>query len=147
MKEKLKLLRFYLRSFFEVFKIAPFMTVIYYLIAILEGLAYGFTAIFLERFFSSVSNFSNKTGTLSAIIISTLLLLLLLVFSRITNAVFNISMIGLREKMNGYFTEKVNLKVQKLEPIMFENSKTFDDIKKASKGAQATYNSVDAIVF
>lgn len=147
MMKREKLLTFYIKSFFEAFAVAPIMTGIYYFVAVLEGLAYGFIAKVLENFFSSVSDYLGKTGTFSAIITSTLLLMALLIFCRITNAVFNISMVGLKEKMSGFFTEKVNLKVQQLEPIMFENSKTFEDINKATQGAQATFDSVDAVVF
>lgn len=147
MKKREKLLRFYLKSFFAAFTVSPLMAALYYLIAILEGLAYGFIAPVFEKFFSSVFDFMDNTGNLSSIIFSTLLLLFLLIFCRVTNAVFNISMVGLKEKMKGHFTESVNLKVQKLEPIMFEDSKTFENINKAIQGAQATYNSVDAIVF
>lgn len=147
MRKKDRLLKFYIRSFLEAFTVSPFMTWIYYFVAVLEGLAYGLIAMVFENFFSSVSDFLGHTGTISAIVKSTIILISLLVFTRVSNAVFNICMVGIKEKMSGYYTEKVNLKVQKLKPILFEDSKTFDIINKAINGAEATFNSVDAIVF
>lgn len=147
MKNKKKFLTFYIKSFLEVFTISPFMTTIYYFVAILEGISYGLIAKAFENFFSSITYYMENSVGFATIITSTILLLVLLIMCRITNAVFNICMVGLKEKMNGYFTEKVNDKVQKLEPIMFENSITFDDINKATQGAQATFISVDAVIF
>lgn len=117
----------------QVFRVRPGLFCVEYLISLLGGVCMAFAGILLETFFSAVLAVPQE-GPVRALWL--LLVLLLLYMAQ-----------GVAESVSGYcgeryanrtvchFTEQINRKIARLDPIAFEIPAQLDAVEKAYAGA------------
>ena len=130
-------------SFFEIlrkivpmaFKACPIYVIVSNGVGILHGLSHGFSVYMTQKFFDSVADFIKVTGGFGKIILMAAALAVALILCRILNGIDNFMYNNKENLIIGYMGKKINEKAGKLDPIVFDDTKYLDDIKKAQEGA------------
>jgi len=139
MKMVCKVLKFTLRCW-------PASFSIYIFVGIASGLMLGANIWLLQSVFEVVTNLFNGTATYQTAIIIIVLFALFRVVTEIFISIYYYYMdvIGLR--MQGFMCREVAKKTAKLDPIVFEEPRTLDDINKAIEATRQVGQVVNIVM-
>ena len=150
-KDKEKKNTLYIKDIFKVFcyglriniKTFPVLYLILNIMGIFHGILYGFSTFMTQQFFDSVANIIVNNGP----VIQIYLIIVALGFTSILREVFsgahNFMDEMMTAKIDGEMTKIIHEKMAKINSIYLEDVTVYDDIEKASSGAQMVHQIVN----
>lgn len=117
-----------------VFTACPIYFIFFNLIAVMHGVSYVAITFITQKFFDSITRALSSGGTFKSIILVAIALGLTFIISEILNGIFNFIPDDLAYRAKCYLGSKINEKAGKLDPLVFENTSSLDDINKANEG-------------
>lgn len=117
-----------------VFTACPIYFIFFNIAAIMNGLSYVGITFMTQKFFDSITNAVSSGGTIENIMPIAIGLGLTLIVSEIINGIFNFIPDDLAYRATCYLGSKINEKAGKLDPLVFEDTSSLDDINKANAG-------------
>lgn len=121
------------------FKIAPWDGIVENLLAIVHGLSFALAVVATQRLFDAVSSAAARGGTGFKDCVAPLLVLAGVTFGQqIMNGLQNFHGTGiLLPKSIGGLTTLLHRKLQRIDPVLFEDTGFLDDLNKAREGLRA----------
>lgn len=135
-KPKVSFINVFKTIFPLIIKTCPIYFIVYCLCDITQGVSYGINTYFMQRFFDSVTNNQGNMDMLGNVLFFAGVVAFIMICLQVLNGVSNFLYNNLIKKLSGHMSYILNQKAYKLEPIVFENPDTLDDINKAQEGAQ-----------
>ncbi|WP_034850161.1 ABC transporter ATP-binding protein [Clostridium hydrogeniformans] len=132
--EKISLYKILKRIIPMVFLASPIYFIFFNIVSIVNGILAVMSTIMTQKFFDSVTNAVNNGETVSNVLLIGGGLGLVLIIDEIGNGVLNFIPDDLSYRVNAYIGGKINKKVGSLDPLVFENPSTLDDINRANVG-------------
>lgn len=113
---------------------SPKWFVVNCLLSVTHGLSWGCVTVALQWFVDSVEMVVNDTASYMYAFKMLFLLLIISVFQKVINFISNFLVGEYFSFTNGFFSKKMFLKLDNIDPICFEDPKVLDDINKANEG-------------
>lgn len=129
-----------------IIKSCPVYFLIYAVCDITQGISYGANTFFLQRFFDSIIEYQAQKVTWEHVLLSGVYVAGILVGLQLLNGISNYLFENLINKISGVMNYRVNGKAYKINPILFENVDTLEDILKARDGAGRCVSMVFAFI-
>lgn len=135
-KTKVKFIKVFNVIFPLIIKTCPLYFVVYCICDITQGVSYGINTYFMQQFFDSVSSSQESPQTFTNTLFLAGIVAFIMIALQVLNGVSNFLYNNLIKKLNGHMNHLLNEKAYNLDPIVFENPDTLDDINKAQEGAK-----------
>ncbi len=113
---------------------APTISITYLILGIMFGTSFGLKTLVTQNFFDGVNSVLFGNISISKIVILALILGGVTIISELLNFIYSFVFSACETKVSGVLNKKINEKISKLEPIMFEDPTTLNDINKSKKG-------------
>jgi len=140
-KQNLSVFKAIRRTTPMVVKAAPFSWVIYALLAILHGSAWGFVAPVNQRLYDALANLAMGDGVLRYVYIGAAMVTALMLLQQVMNAVHNFFINSvLFEKVNGRLAIVLHKKLKQMPAQIYEDKNHLDDLEKGVEGRGGSIN-------
>ena len=114
--------------------ISPWLFVLWQVLAVAHGLAYGVIAPITQMFFDRATTFAAYKTGLASVISSLLLLGLFHVIKQALNGAANFIPMMYYRKTEGILSLDLHNKISRFAPVYFEDTEMLDDMDKAVQG-------------
>lgn len=115
-------------------RVSPITFIIWQIIAVVHGIAYGVIAPITQNFLDKATAFASHKTSLAIVITGLIILGLTHVVKQALNGVANFMNMMYYRKAEGILSIDVHKKMSRIAPICFENTQILDDINKAIQG-------------
>ena len=130
--------------FFITTKKAPLAFGIYAFVAIACSLFDAANTVFKQHFFDAVEA-TLGSGTISKAVTAGIIMGLFMVFAMVLDAASQILEKNCFRKVQGFMGINLNRKAARIDPVVFENNHTLDQINKAYQGLEASAEVASAV--
>jgi ATP-binding cassette subfamily B protein len=134
------------KVFPQIVSVSPRLVTFNYILFAFNGVSIAASTFGMQVLFDKVADLSNDKGTIKSAIFALLFLFSIKVFEQITNGLANFIAETYDPKVRGQLTSTVNLKMNKLDPICFENNEILDHINKSYSGIDFAINLINTIM-
>lgn len=118
----------------KIVRVSPWVFIVWQILAIAHGLAYGVIAPVTQRFFDRATDFASHKAELTAVISSLFFLGLTHVIKQVLNGAANFMPMMYYRRTEGVLSLEAHEKMSRIAPVCFENTQTLDDMNKALQG-------------
>lgn len=132
-----------LRLLPEVFQKAKILFCLNYVVAILDGILSACSILYLQKVLDKIMSVVNANGNLRECRTVIGVFLLIQIGNKLTSGIYNIIGEVHAEITAGNLGSKINRKLGRMEPVCFEETATYNEMKKAYSGAASGRNFVN----
>lgn len=126
----------YIKKLFGLaFKVCPVRMLVYMLVIFLNGISSITIAYCMQKFFDKMDIAVKNQQVTGTVIGALVLLILSMLASHILNGLDNYFGTSIHCWVGGRFSQLLNEKAQKIEPVCFEENEFLDKVNKAAEGA------------
>lgn len=122
------------RLYSMAFKACPIRIGCYILVVFLNGFSSVAITYFTQRFFDEVEKAVYLKVITASVLITVTSFIIIILLRHVLNGIDNYLGDTLHGWLGGYYREKLHEKVDKIDPIMFENQEFLDNTNKAIEG-------------
>ena len=123
------------RTFPPFLKAVPLFLAGWTLISILHGLSWGVETLVNAHLFDAVAEAVTGNQGLTAVLGMLAVLGIVTLLSQVLNGVDNFLYMVFLQRAEGPFNRRILQKAGRLDPLLYENAETLDDINKAQNGS------------
>lgn len=145
-KKRITILTMFRKVFPQMVSVSPGLMTFNYILFALNGAFIAASTLGMQVLFDKITDLSNNKGTIKGAVLALLFLFLIKIFGEISGGLANFIAEAYDSKVRGQLTRTVNLKMNKLDPICFENNEILDDINKSYSGINFAINFINTIM-
>ncbi|MGL5152361.1 MAG: ABC transporter ATP-binding protein [Clostridium sp.] len=123
----------------KMFKCSPGLFGIALLLGVFHGVSIGWTTTTAQMLFDEVNKVTIGETAFKGISLFVIIFGISIILQQVLNGLHNYSFNVYGEVITGKLTKEINNKCSKLDPIMFEDTETLNDINKAKRGLNGIF--------
>lgn len=131
---KINIFKAFFKMLPKIARVSPLVFVLWQILAVAHGIAYGVIASITQNFFDKATDFAAHRTELATVTSWLVILGLTHVVKQVLNGVANFINMMYYRKAEGVLSLEVHEKMSKIAPICFEDTQALDDMSKALQG-------------
>ena len=144
-KRRYNVFKTYFRLRPELYRAAPWKFAFYDATDILHGLSWGLLALFQQRLFDAAAGCVGSGGLTTGFVWAFAVFILSQVACQVLNGVANYLFTPRTRALNHALRRRMHAKIDRMDPVVFEDNEKLDLINKATEGLQNSIWFVDII--
>lgn len=145
-QEKISIWSMFKKLLPQIFSVSPKLFILTYVLFLLNGTFFASSTLCTQIVFDSITKITNDNKSLKQSILAVLLLFTVKVLEEVFSGLANFIAEIYDPQTVGKLSRMVNLKIDRLEPICFENPEILDDINKSYLGIKFAINFINTIM-
>ncbi len=130
----------------QVACVSPGLFILTYLFFALNGISFAAATLCMQKLFDKVTDLAVNRGTLKGVIFALILLFIVKILEEVFSGIANFIGETYDPRAVGKLSRSVNLKMDRLDPISFENTEVLDHINKSYTGIRLAINFMNTIM-